>query len=390
MSSHPASRTSNSLFWYFLIPGLTLYFHALAIDEIYRTLIYLNIAIIVVLAFRFGTLFRTKMVWLIVLTPLVLIIFNVLSGQEIALKVIRHLLSFMCITLGLLMLPAKELIDDRRLNILYWFSLGLVVSYALIQGGAVYLLGDRDGTPRNPHYLAQYCLLLLYVSAFLYSISTRRIKIVLTGTMILLALLLVNTGSRTAWLALLISGTIYYLLLRHRVSWKVPLVIAAGLMLAYIANLGGLKARTDDLAENITREERVTIWRNTVQMQLESTPRAWLFGHGIDSFKQDFKKHSQYHLEGIDFNAPHNHALEILYTSGILGLTWVAGLIFYLFLTLYRHWRRTPDSWMPATLIALLSANMLFGAITISFFSSYSLLIFSVVAGLLIHRNKSS
>jgi len=44
---------------------------------------------------------------------------------------------------------------------------------------------------------------------------------------------------------------------------------------------------------------------------------------------------------------------------------------------------------MPSTLIAVLLANLLFVAITMSFFSSYSLLIISVVAGLLIHRLKS-
>lgn len=387
-----ASEKASPLFWYFLVPGLTLFFHALAIDEVYRTLVYLNIVIIAVLALRLRshcTAARIRTIGLIALPALVLTIFDLLSGHGLAAKEVRHLLSFTCLTLGFLALPAPAQIGSHQVKALYWFAILFVVSYVLIQGVTVYLLGDRDGTPRNPHYLAQYCLLLSYVSALLYPYSTRYIKGVLIGVMMLLALLLINTGSRPAWLALLISGALYYWLMRHRMSWKWPLAFAAGVLIVYLTNLGGLKARTDDLLGNVAREERVTIWQNTIEMQLASPPRAWLFGHGIDSFKQDFKEHSQFHLEGIDFSAPHNHLLEIVYTSGVLGLIWVATFLIYLFMKLFRYWRDNPDSSLPATLLALFMANMLFGAITISFFSSYSLLIISVVAGVLVHQRES-
>jgi O-antigen ligase len=412
MSSIPPSPTDIAVYrygssWYLLVPGLAVFSHALAIDSLFRSLMYANLLLLPALAYRMRHAFTKvalKQAGIIMLAPVVLILLHLLSGGEGASKEIRHLASFTCLALGFILLAQYNRTHPSLVQSARSFAIIFVLSYAAIQSVCVWVLNQPYGTTNNPHYLAQYSMLLLFVGFYLYHDSTALVRAVLVLSMLLLGMLLLHTSSRPAWLGFIITGLFYLFLLQKHYSWKLPALFIGLIFCVYLLNVGDFKDRTDQLLSTLSKEERVTIWKDTLEMQLVSSPRQWIVGHGISSFKADFSQFSHFgslrhqvtnHFfesdcdlcnkqggKGINFSAPHNHILELLYTSGIIGLIVIAGLFLAIYQYLIHFWRRGRDLLYPATLISVLTGNTLFGSISVSFFSSYSLLILSIVGSL--------
>ncbi|WP_078117960.1 O-antigen ligase family protein [Thiosocius teredinicola] len=378
----PATRP---YLWYALIPALMLFVHALELDELYRAFVYGNVFVVAWIAYRLHRRdggFPTGVAAALLLPAALLTVLYITSGHEIAGKEIRHLVAFTFVAIGCLLLPmsTKHLSNDQhRVQLLV---VALVIAYAVIQIAAIFIFEGKYGTTKNPHYLAHYALLLLVIAPLLYRGLPPYLKVALSLAVVLLGVALLHSFSRPAWLSFLLTGLLYVWLMRGRISWRWPVAIVFLLGAIYLYDIGGVGKRVDDLLGKITAEERVTIWRDAWNMQSTSTARQWVVGHGIDSFEEDFKAYSDYHHQGIDFNAPHNMPLELLYTVGIVGLVLVAATIAYVYLLLFRAFKQLDRSPFAATLIAVLTANLLFISITVSFFSSHHLLVFSLIAGL--------
>lgn len=380
-----ASAAGTWFSWYFLIPGLAIFFHALALDDLYRTVLYGNIVVVSAMIYRFssGDVSLPKSRLFAAAVPaLFLIGVYLLSGGELEPKVIRHLAAFTFVAIGCMMLWTQQVDVQHLTHRVQCFAVAFIVIYALVQTVAVYGVGSKYGTTKNPHYLAQYSLLLLFVGPLLFRNLGLSLKVALSVAMSLLAILLLHTFSRPAWLSLIITLGLYFWLIRDKVSWKVPAVLFGLMISIYAGNFGGAGDRVDDLIGKLGSEERVIIWQDAWQLQQTSSARQWAFGHGIDSFEDDFKAYSRFHDQGLDFNAPHNFALELLYTVGLVGLTAVIALLGHLYFRLWQTYVRFGRSHYQLTLIAVMTANLLFVSITIGFFSSYNLLILSVIGGL--------
>lgn len=169
-------------------------------------------------------------------------------------------------------------------------------------------------------------------------------------------------------------------------------------VILYTFNVENFGSRFTELAQHITTEERVAIWQDDWKMQNSSNAKEWIVGHGLSSFFENFKLYSTNHelavkKLSIDFNSPHNHLLEVLYTSGVFGL----GLLFLLYYLLYRQLIKLitdPEKTyrnVSILLFVLLTINTFFTAITVPFFRSYTLNIIALVTGaiLFIHELKS-
>ena len=118
-------------------------------------------------------------------------------------------------------------------------------------------------------------------------------------------------------------------------------------------------------------------------MQQASSQKQWIVGHGLNSFYNDFKPYSSYHLENIDFNSPHNQVLEVLYTSGIAGLfvlLLLYGLLYFQLVKLIKN-QFSSDKNVSILLFALLTINLLFVAITVPFFRTYTLNVIAMITG---------
>jgi O-antigen ligase len=135
---------------------------------------------------------------------------------------------------------------------------------------------------------------------------------------------------RPVWWGLTI-GQIFYLFLIEKS--KRLLLISAMLLLQIIlftANIANYGDRVTELVRNIGNEERNIIWKDAWTMQKTSTPSNWLHGHGQNTFVLGFKPFSTYHnKKNLNFTSPHNPVLDVLYSSGILGMLLVIALCYF-------------------------------------------------------------
>ena len=142
--------------------------------------------------------------------------------------------------------------------------------------------------------------------------------------------------------------------------------------------------RLNNLIENISREERITIWSDAIAMQLDSDQYQWLLGHGLGAFEQGFQSYSNYR-ESVDFSTPHNFFIETLYTSGLIGSLLIAiGEVLFVYTLLRLWWNTIFDSQKGLVLliIVLFITHFIHTFLTISFFTRQSVYFLSIFIGL--------
>lgn len=367
------------------VPLLAILFHSLALDTFYKGLLYLNIPLLVLLASnttKEERRTRLRPAFVIAGFAVSFALIDLISSGPLGAKEIRHLFMYSLLALTIVFWPREA--AQRQATELFKGMALLIIAYTIIQSVSVFYFSDRSGITKNTHYLAQYCLLFTFAGIFLVRKTEGSMKALLLITIAALGLMLIQTGSRTAWLGLLAGMSVLFILQRRLFRWRAVLVVLAALLLSYAMNAGNFRTKIDDLAQNIGKEERVTIWKEAAEAQRQSSTSEWLFGHGLDSFKDAFKAYSSYHHKGRDFNAPHNFVLEIIFTAGIAGLLVTVILFIALLNRMYRFHASNPDALYPALLIAALIANTVFAAITISFYTSYHLLILALIGGFVI------
>ncbi len=217
-------RTSQA--WYALLPALMLIFHAFELDDLYRTVYYGNIIAVAMLIhqrWKKGIAFPFTTAMGITVAVLILIALDIASTGDLASKDIRHLLAFGFVATGCLLLPFSGDIDDHHAARLRFWAATAVILYAITQVIAIYLFHRPYGVNKNPHYLAQYALLLLFVGSYLLLKIQSPFRLALAVTLILLIALLVHSFSRPAWLSLVLTSLIFFWLMRHRGTSNNPI-----------------------------------------------------------------------------------------------------------------------------------------------------------------------
>lgn len=357
----------------------------------YRAFLYMNIVFIilsVVSDARNRTLTMPKpLVWsFAILSGFVILHFSAVGFVFV--KEIKLIALACSISIGLWVIAKNKdhFIERNLVNLI----VVLLLAYTVIEMLAVFIFHMPYGTTRNPHYLAQYCVLSIPVAAFCLNKVQIRTKLLLSVAILLLGYLLLMTSSRPAWIALIVSSLISIMFIsRHNFKRYVVILICVPLIL-FMFNIGNFGSRFTELAQHITTEERVAIWHDDWKMQQTSNNKEWLVGHGLQSFFGDFKPYSTYHLSSIDYNSPHNHILEILYTSGILGLVCFILLYITLYYYLIHSIREKENVYGNITtlILMLFTINTIFVSITIPFFRSYTLNIIALVIGSLLMINE--
>ena len=256
----------------------------------------------------------------------------------------------------------------------------MLVIFTLTQVIAMSIFGKPYGTNKNPHYLAFYCSIALIVAAYLFNRVSMRWRAVIVLMFPVLGYLLLSTSSRPAWLALVAAALVALLFSKLRSKRYLLLALIVIPTLLFAGNVGQFGSRLSELVQDIDHEERVVIWQNAWQMQKSSAPSQWIWGHGLDSFQEDFTHYSAY-KSIVNFNSPHNSAFELLYISGISGLA--CFIFFYLLLAmrLLRISRQPHLVTDVAAIIAILVFNLLFISITIPLFTSYNLYMLAIMTG---------
>ena len=352
--------------------------------EGYRAFLYLNLIIVVVHAFSSG---RTR-VFLgqaaaIAAIPLILTILHMLAVGEVKLiKEVRHLwlATFTCLSVIILT-------RGRMGNLRPWLPLSvmlLLAIYCIAQIMGIVVFENPFGTNRNPHYLALYSSLGFPLAIYCLFFAKYRLRYLMVPVVVALGYFVLHTSSRPAWIALVVSSLCILFFVRGKSRMVTAFLILAIPVALFFTNLAGFGDRMSDLASNIRNEERVVIWQDAWRMQEASSLSAWVVGHGLDSYEEDFQSYSRY-KQLMNFNSPHNSFLETLYTSGIIGLLICIWLYWWIYSRLWRMAENMSHGKLAMLLMSLVTINLLFIMITIPFVSHYNIYTLALIIGVIFY-----
>ncbi len=267
--------------------------------------------------------------------------------------------------------------------------------------GILAAAGRPSSTMGNPNLLAIYLLLLFFITlcrALQEQIPWKKKYYITVVALLSFAILL--TGSRAAYLGLLIGG-IYFLLTYPQKIRRVKIVatVAITLMIGVVFYVNIIhqypqflqKNRLFNsveprlLIKNLLEDSRFTALGIELNMTKE---KPWL-GQGLENFSTGFDKHydSPSSLTGIIawWDRAHNIIFQTLSDAGILGLTAYLALFFILFWQLQKV-RKTDTTLMPHAIQATLIGYFIANLFSFDSFSSY--LIFFLLIGYLMHLTK--
>lgn len=381
---------NNIWLWHLLILCGVVMFHALNLSEIYRACLYLNVAFLLYFYFKNRDDFDLN--YLKPIYPAGFLLVGLLLLDIIATNKLEWLkefsrlfyFGFFCIGVTLQALYHSNFVNRHIKNIV----MTMAVVYIAIQLISVYILKAPYGTLKNPHYLAQYSMLLIPI--FFFYLHHANIKSKLTFAVLIACVvgLLLHTNSRPAWLSLILIIFVMSFYYKHKLI--ALLGVAVILLALWVLDIGNFSDQLTTLFRHITTEERVYIWRDIWQLQLQSTTKEWLFGHGIGRYQSTYANYGALHLAVPQtINSPHNFILEIMYTTGLIGLIGLVMFYFELYRKLFLELAATQQfKNLILLLIALVTMNLFFVAITVPFFSSYHLLITALVYGVFIYMKQ--
>ena len=352
--------------------------------EGYRAFLYLNLIIVVGHAFSSGkTRVFLGQAAAIAAIPLILTILHMLAVGEVKLiKEVRHLwlATFTCLSVIILT-------RGRMGNLRPWLPLSvmlLLAIYCIAQIMGIVVFENPFGTNRNPHYLALYSSLGFPLAIYCLFFAKYRLRYLMVPVVVALGYFVLHTSSRPAWIALVVSSLCILFFVRGKSRMVTAFLILAIPVALFFTNLAGFGDRMSDLASNIRNEERVVIWQDAWRMQEASSLSAWVVGHGLDSYEEDFQSYSRY-KQLMNFTSPHNSFLETLYTSGIIGLLICIWLYWWIYSRLWRMAENMSHGKLAMLLMSLVTINLLFIMITIPFVSHYNIYTLALIIGVIFY-----
>jgi O-antigen ligase len=181
----------------------------------------------------------------------------------------------------------------------------------------------------NPNYLAAYlCVVFPFALYQMVVGKARKERVLSFMCAVFILVCTVLTWSRGAWLAMLISGLVFCLILSKK-TVRLLWVVAAALPFAHFVLPKNVITRfmsIGDMADSSTLY-RVYTWRGSIELVKDYFWGG--IGYGPEAFSQIYPL---YAYAGIE-NSPHSHSLylQILISMGIAGLVCFAVMVFFYF-----------------------------------------------------------
>ena len=189
-----------------------------------------------------------------------------------------------------------------------------------------------------------------------------------------LVAIIVMSGSRSAWLGLLLGGVALIVMGAGRMVMRVPKPLLAAAGLAGAAGLAALGPQLlDRIATGSTVELRLAIWGES----LERWAHAPLLGYGPGTFAAQFNLTDYYNRFEPWHTHPHNTAIQVLVESGLVGLLG-AGLILAAFIVGVRRHGRI--EWAPMAAVVVMAGVGLTENPTISAYLVAPLIVWAALA----------
>ncbi|PIT93091.1 MAG: hypothetical protein COU06_01660 [Candidatus Harrisonbacteria bacterium CG10_big_fil_rev_8_21_14_0_10_38_8] len=290
----------------------------------------------------------------------------------------------------------KERLDLKKyLSYIYW--LGVLLSLiAIIQkiNPMIFfeaVIGRPGGTLGNPTYLAALLLFILGYGFYQLREKLQEKKPYLVHSLSLIipiyAFILTNTrGAILGLVAGVFIALVYTVVTKSKgvkITKNIPAVILIILLIftsifittrssSIWSSVPGLNRLASISLEDKSTRNRLISW----EIAYESFKENPILGIGVDNFSYPFD--SNYRPELLDsnftetfFDKPHNHILEIMVTSGVLGILSYLLLIGYLFYLIHKN---TPERFKVFG-IAILSAYLVQNLFLFDTISSFLMLI---------------
>lgn len=241
-----------------------------------------------------------------------------------SIKLLMNLLTYVAIvTIPIVLVRTSE--DKKNWIRHLYYSSFMPVGFAIVgfatKQSFFYSFGRLKGTFTHANILAFY--LVFIITVIFYILKSGEFK--LSGGkrffhyvyLIVVAGVLIVTGTRSAWLAC--AGFFFiYSFLKERRNFFILLVIVP--LLIFVPQV---KTRVDDLMTGTgqTRNEKLNAmtWRLKLwSSSMDSIKRRPILGYGLGSF--EYYSSSFFSLEKKSRTPAHNAFIEILFETGLLGL----------------------------------------------------------------------
>lgn len=226
----------------------------------------------------------------------------------------------------------------------------------------------------NPNYLGEYMALYLPLGLALWLQHPKR-QIELAVPLLMMAAVLLLTGSRGAWLALLVAGVIFVLMRAGR--WSVFLLmggLAAPVVLPdwVLTRL----ASAVSLADTST-QYRMNMWKGVIAM----LQKFWALGTGIGA-EVFAKGYQEFMLPEARAAHAHNLYLQVFAEMGIFGLVAVIWTLLVVIRRPFVVGVRPRSSYLTAAVPAALLGLLFHGLVEYIWYNPKLLFAFWAVAGL--------
>ena len=231
----------------------------------------------------------TKAMLIAIAIPITFILLDSVLVEGISQRYyIKNLKTAVFLILAIWMIPLDFVTKNSKLLFYSLLTLLLLASSSNLIAVVFYSF-HRIGLTSNPHYLALQAILVIPVAVYLLNQAHLIGKVILVVIVTMELYLLMESYSRTAWLAVLVGSLVSIPFF----GFKTRLMAVGGILLipltVYYFGVLGVDERLNDLINNLVREERVTIWSDALAMQQGSNWFQWLVGHGLGSFELGFQ-----------------------------------------------------------------------------------------------------
>jgi O-Antigen ligase len=259
-------------------------------------------------------------------------------------------------------------------------------------------IGLSYATAINTGHLSIYSALALVVAIGLIFAARSSVKPRIAALVIALSYIVIVSAWIPVVLGLLSSALLVFCLFHRRKVIVLVTTIALLQLVFAVGNFANYRERVTELVQKIGTDERVVIWSDAWKMQTASPWPKWVYGHGLNSFFTDFRAYSTYtepryssvEKENVEthirFRSPHNVCLDVLYTSGVVGLILVA-LLYYLLYTFFIGVvsRRKSNSSvaLACTMLGVLTTSLISNGLNFAFFSRFHIYPIAFVCGAL-------
>ena len=250
------------------------------------------------------------------------------------------------------------------------------------QFAARYLFHMPHGTFTNIHYLATFAVLVLPIIYYFFWVTTGWHKFLFALIAIMDADLLLQTGSRPAFLGIFV-GTffVFIFLVKGRYKWFGMIFICFILVALYLTDYANFASRIQDLIINLAEEERIQLWTKAWNKIKENSLLTWIFGHGIGWSTLNYTKGPTFKITLV---SSHSHFLEIVYLNGLIGFVLIFGGLTLLLISIVNAARQNQNRkirLLLKCLIIVFLSWLIHCGLTFPFYSKYSLYPLAFILG---------